>query len=107
MSARALLSVSDKRGLAEFARGLAALGWEIVSTGGTAEALRRAGVAVIPVEQVTGADDQATYFHRQPEVQQMHISMGDARARREKVESERMHLIQVAQMAVGDHADTP
>jgi phosphoribosylaminoimidazolecarboxamide formyltransferase / IMP cyclohydrolase len=54
VSARALLSVSDKRGLAEFARGLAALGWEIVSTGGTAEALRRAGVAVIPVEQVTG-----------------------------------------------------
>ena len=51
---RALLSVSDKRGLVEFAQGLAALGWEIVSTGGTAEALRRAGVAVVPVEQVTG-----------------------------------------------------
>jgi len=49
-----LLSVSDKRGLVEFAQGLAALGWEIVSTGGTAEALRRAGVAVVPVEQVTG-----------------------------------------------------
>ncbi len=51
---RALLSVSDKRGLVEFAKGLAALGWEIVSTGGTAEALRREGVAVVPVEQVTG-----------------------------------------------------
>jgi phosphoribosylaminoimidazolecarboxamide formyltransferase / IMP cyclohydrolase len=51
---RALLSVSDKRGLVEFARELAALGWEIVSTGGTAEALRRGGIAVIPVEQVTG-----------------------------------------------------
>jgi len=51
---RALLSVSDKRGLVEFAQGLAALGWEIVSTGGTAEALRRAGVAVVPIEQVTG-----------------------------------------------------
>ena len=51
---RALLSVSDKRGLVEFARGLAALDWEIVSTGGTAEALRKAGLAVIPVEQVTG-----------------------------------------------------
>ena len=51
---RALLSVSDKRGLVEFARELAALGWEIVSTGGTAEALRKAGVPVIPVEQVTG-----------------------------------------------------
>ena len=51
---RALLSVSDKRGLVEFAKGLAALGWEIVSTGGTAEALRREGVPVVLVEQVTG-----------------------------------------------------
>ena len=51
---RALLSVSDKRGLVEFARELVALGWELVSTGGTAEALRRAGVPVVPIEQVTG-----------------------------------------------------
>jgi phosphoribosylaminoimidazolecarboxamide formyltransferase / IMP cyclohydrolase len=51
---RALLSVSDKRGVVAFARELAALGWEIVSTGGTAETLRQAGVAVLPVEQVTG-----------------------------------------------------
>jgi phosphoribosylaminoimidazolecarboxamide formyltransferase/IMP cyclohydrolase len=51
---RALLSVSDKRGLVPFAQGLAALGWEIVSTGGTAEALRRDGIAVIPIEKVTG-----------------------------------------------------
>ena len=51
---RALLSVSDKRGLVEFARELVALGWEIVSTGGTAEALRREGITVIPIDQVTG-----------------------------------------------------
>jgi phosphoribosylaminoimidazolecarboxamide formyltransferase / IMP cyclohydrolase len=51
---RALLSVSDKRGVVEFARELAALGWELVSTGGTAEALRRAGIPVVPIEQVTG-----------------------------------------------------
>jgi phosphoribosylaminoimidazolecarboxamide formyltransferase/IMP cyclohydrolase len=51
---RALLSVSDKRGIVELARDLIALGWEIVSTGGTAEALHQAGVAVIPIEQVTG-----------------------------------------------------
>ena len=43
---RALLSVSDKAGLVEFARGLADLGWELVSTGGTAKALRAAGLAV-------------------------------------------------------------
>ena len=51
---RALISVSDKRGVADFARGLVALGWEIVSTGGTAHALAEAGVRVIPVEQITG-----------------------------------------------------
>jgi len=46
--------VSDKRGIVELARELVALGWEIVSTGGTAEALRQAGISVIPIEQVTG-----------------------------------------------------
>ncbi len=51
---RALLSVSDKRGIVEFARELVALGWEIVSTGGTAETLRTAGVPAIPIERVTG-----------------------------------------------------
>jgi len=54
VKARALLSVSDKRGIVELARELVALGWEIVSTGGTAETLRRAGIPVIPIEQVTG-----------------------------------------------------
>src|SRR6476660_5921884 len=43
---RALISVSDKTGLADFGRGLAALGVEILSTGGTAAALREAGVDV-------------------------------------------------------------
>ena len=38
---RALISVSDKRGLVEFARGLVELGWEIISTGGTAHALSK------------------------------------------------------------------
>ena len=51
---RALLSVSDKRGVVEFARELTTLGWELVSTGGTAETLRQAGLAVIPIERVTG-----------------------------------------------------
>ncbi|HEV8356294.1 MAG TPA: bifunctional phosphoribosylaminoimidazolecarboxamide formyltransferase/IMP cyclohydrolase [Gemmatimonadales bacterium] len=51
---RALISVSDKCGIVEFARGLADLGWEIVSTGGTASALRKADVPVTSVEQVTG-----------------------------------------------------
>ena len=51
---RALLSVSDKTGLSEFARGLAALGWELVSTGGTARTLREAGVAVRDISEITG-----------------------------------------------------
>jgi phosphoribosylaminoimidazolecarboxamide formyltransferase/IMP cyclohydrolase len=51
---RALLSVSDKRGLAEFAVGLARHGVKIVSTGGTADVLRRAGVTVRDVAEITG-----------------------------------------------------
>lgn len=51
---RALLSVTDKAGLVDFARGLAALNIEIISTGGTAAALRAAGIPVISIEQVTG-----------------------------------------------------
>jgi phosphoribosylaminoimidazolecarboxamide formyltransferase/IMP cyclohydrolase len=51
---RALLSVSDKRGLVEFARGLAGLGVEILSTGGTATLLADAGVRVTQVSDYTG-----------------------------------------------------
>ena len=51
---RALLSVSDKTGITEFARGLAARGFELVSTGGTARALADAGLAVTGVSTLTG-----------------------------------------------------
>ncbi len=51
---RALISVHDKTGVVEFARGLAALGAEIVSTGGTARLLRESGVPVVDVAEVTG-----------------------------------------------------
>lgn len=51
---RALLSVYDKRGLAEFASGLVALGFEVVSTGGSLAALREAGVAATAIDAVTG-----------------------------------------------------
>jgi phosphoribosylaminoimidazolecarboxamide formyltransferase/IMP cyclohydrolase len=54
---RALISVSDKTGVADFARGLDALGVEIVSTGGTAEALRESGVEVRTVEELTGSPE--------------------------------------------------
>jgi phosphoribosylaminoimidazolecarboxamide formyltransferase/IMP cyclohydrolase len=52
--ARALLSVSDKRGIVEFARGLADLGIELVSTGGTAQVLADAGIAVRSISDLTG-----------------------------------------------------
>ena len=51
---RALLSVSDKRGLVDFARGLVELGVEIVSTGGTARELEEEGIDTRPVEDYTG-----------------------------------------------------
>jgi phosphoribosylaminoimidazolecarboxamide formyltransferase/IMP cyclohydrolase len=51
---RALLSVSDKRGIVELARGLAAHGVELLSTGGTARLLREAGLAVREVADYTG-----------------------------------------------------
>jgi len=51
---RALVSVSDKRGVVDFARGLAALGVEIVSTGGTARELAEAGLQVRAIDDFTG-----------------------------------------------------
>src|SRR6266567_3657769 len=50
---RALISVSDKTGIVEFAHELSSLGVEIVSTGGTASALAAAGIPVIPIDEVT------------------------------------------------------
>jgi len=51
---RALISVYDKTGIVQFARGLADLGFELVSSGGTATALEEAGLTVTTVEEVTG-----------------------------------------------------
>lgn len=51
---RALLSVSDKTGLIEFAKALASAGVELVSTGGTARAIAEAGIAVRDVADLTG-----------------------------------------------------
>lgn len=51
---RALFSVSDKTGLVEFAKGLVALGWEIIATGGTKRVLDENGVKTIGISEVTG-----------------------------------------------------
>ncbi|MBM4437038.1 MAG: bifunctional phosphoribosylaminoimidazolecarboxamide formyltransferase/IMP cyclohydrolase, partial [Actinobacteria bacterium] len=50
---RALLSVSDRQGLVEFASGLAGTGWELMASGGTARVLQAAGLAARAVEDVT------------------------------------------------------
>src|SRR5438045_6761150 len=51
---RAILSVTDKTGLAEFARKLAGMGVELISTGGTAKLLRDSGIVVKDISQLTG-----------------------------------------------------
>lgn len=51
---RALISVYDKQGIVEFAKQLEALDWEILSTGGTSEALKSAGIKVTDISEITG-----------------------------------------------------
>jgi phosphoribosylaminoimidazolecarboxamide formyltransferase/IMP cyclohydrolase len=51
---RALITVTDKRGIVDFAKSLENLGVEIISTGGTAKALKENGVRIIPIEEFTG-----------------------------------------------------
>ena len=57
MKRRALISVSNKNGVAEFARELYEMGFEIISTGGTARTLAEAQIPVVPVSKVTGAPE--------------------------------------------------
>ena len=54
---RAIVSVTDKNGLAEFVRGLSTMGVEIISTGGTADILKKEGVGVIPISSYTGSPE--------------------------------------------------
>jgi len=90
---RALISVSDKRGVAEFARALAGLGFEIVSTGGTFEALEDAGVPVAPVSGVTGFPECLS-----GRVKTLHPAVhGGILAMRESAE----HMGQLAELGIG------
>ncbi|HUK12788.1 MAG TPA: hypothetical protein VLW17_05755, partial [Thermoanaerobaculaceae bacterium] len=57
MTSRCLISVSDKQGLEPFAKGLIDAGFAIVSTGGTARALREAGLPVRDVAELTGTPE--------------------------------------------------
>ncbi|MGB9792539.1 MAG: hypothetical protein ACPLTR_08195 [Thermacetogeniaceae bacterium] len=57
---RAIISVSDKEGVVEFARALKELGFHIISTGGTARVLQDAGIDVERVEDLTGFSSSAS-----------------------------------------------
>ena len=57
MTKRALISVSDKAGIVEFAQELKKLGWDIISTGGTKVGLENAGVDTIAIDDVTGSQN--------------------------------------------------
>lgn len=94
---RAILSVSDKRGLPAFARALAARGFEIVSTGGTARALAAEGLAVVSIAAVTGMpemmDGRVKTLH--PRV---HGGILARRAHRADLEDARAHGIELVDL---------
>ena len=96
---RALLSVTDKDGLAAFARGLAAQGVELVSTGGTARALREAKLTVRDIDDLTGfpemLDGRVKTLH--PRV---HGGILHMRGRAEHVQAVREHGIEPIDMVV-------
>ncbi len=54
MDRYALISVYEKAGISDFAKSLSKLGYKIISTGGTYEVLKKDGIAVIPIEEITG-----------------------------------------------------
>ena len=54
---KALLSVYDKSGIEDLARGLSALGWDLISSGGTSAALTAAGIDHVEVAELTGAPE--------------------------------------------------
>ena len=88
MKKRAFISVSDKTGVAEFARGLVQLGFEIVSTGGTEKALVDLGIPVINVSDITGfpecSDVRVKRFH--PAVHAGLLAMRDNPAHMQQLE---------------------
>ncbi len=87
---RALLSVSNKQGIVDFARELENLGIEIISTGGTYRMLSEAGVKVIPIEEVTGfpemMDGRVKTLH--PNIHAGILALRDRREHMEELEKQ-------------------
>ena len=90
---RALLSVSDKSGLIDLARGLVAHQWELVSTGGTAKAIREAGLPVKDIAEITNSPEMLD-----GRVKTLHPMVhGGLLARRDLPE----HMAAIAEHAIG------
>lgn len=90
---KALISVSDKRGVVEFATALASLGWEIIATGGTMKALRDAGLEIINISDITGFPEIC-----EGRVKTLHPKVhGALLGRRDKEE----HLAQLKENGIG------
>ncbi|MBW2384572.1 MAG: bifunctional phosphoribosylaminoimidazolecarboxamide formyltransferase/IMP cyclohydrolase [Deltaproteobacteria bacterium] len=87
--ARALLSVSDKTGLVELGKGLAALGIELVASGGTASALRDSGLTVLDVAELTASPEMLG-----GRVKTLHPKVHGGILARRDVESDRVDLAQ-------------
>src|SRR6202012_1414859 len=98
---RALISVSDKTGVVDFARALAGHGIELVSTGGTRKTLSDAGLKVLDVSDLTGfpemMDGRVKTLH--PAV---HGGLLAVRTNPQHVEAMRLHRIQAIDLAVGN-----
>src|SRR5438128_10000102 len=96
---RALISVSDKTDIVEFARELKAFGVEIISTGGTARALREAGIEVRDISDVTGfremMDGRAKTLHPR-----IHGGLLALRDNEEHMAAARAHGIEPIDMVV-------
>ena len=92
---RALISVSDKTGIVEFSRGLANMGVEIISTGGTARALSEAGIPVRPISDLTGfpemMDGRVKTLH--PKVHGALLALRDNPVHMKDVEANKIELI--------------
>lgn len=89
---RALISVSDKTGIVEFAGSLSKLGWQLIATGGTLKTLRDAGLAVTDIQEVTGFPEIC-----EGRVKTLHPKVhGGLLARRDKED----HLKQIAENGI-------
>ncbi|WP_195274404.1 bifunctional phosphoribosylaminoimidazolecarboxamide formyltransferase/IMP cyclohydrolase [Enterococcus mundtii] len=94
---RALISVSDKTGVIDFARGLRAAGIEIISTGGTKTALEEAGIETISIDEVTGfpemMDGRVKTLH--PKIHGGLLGRRDSESHMEAMEKEAIQPIDI------------